>query len=62
MGWSLCLAVGRTLAETMGVDGCAGILESLNAVFSTLLAMALCVAAVFVIATAAAFTVGSDGA
>ena len=60
LGWSLSLFVGKAAAEVMGVDGCARLLDSLSAVFSTLIAVLLCVMSVFIISTAAAFTIGSD--
>lgn len=61
-GWSLCLLAGRAFAEVMGVEGCVRLLESLGMVFSTLIAVLLCVMAVFIISTAAAFTIGGAGA
>ena len=53
---------GKTLAEVMGLEGCAALLEALRMVFSTLIAVLLCVMAVFIISTAVAFTIGGDGA
>lgn len=62
IGWSLCILVGKSFAEVMGIDGCAALLDALGMVFSTLIAVLLCVMAVFIISTAAAFTIGGDGA
>ncbi len=62
LGWALCLMAGKTLAEVMGLEGCAALLEALRMVFSTLIAVLLCVMAVFIISTAVAFTIGGDGA
>ena len=58
IGWSLCLMLGKALAEAMGVDGCARLLEALREVFSTIVAVLLSMMAVFIISTAAAFMVG----
>ena len=62
LGWSLCLSAGKAFAEVMGITDCARLLEGLRMVFSTLLAVLLCVLAVFIIATAAAFTIGGEAA
>ena len=61
LGWALCLLVGKAFAEVMGIDGCVRLLESIGMVFSTLIAVLLCVMAVFIISTAAAFTIGGSG-
>ena len=58
IGWSLCLMFGKALAEAMGLDGCAGLLESLREVFATIVAVLLCLMAVFIVSTAAAFVMG----
>ena len=47
LGWSLCLFVGKALAEALGVSHCAKLLEALGTVFST-------------IAAAAAFAIGGE--
>lgn len=60
LGWSLCLFVGKALAEALGVSHCAKLLEALGTVFSTLTAVLLCVPAVLLIAAAAAFAVGGE--
>lgn len=60
LGWSLCLFVGKALAETLGVSHCAKLLEALGTVFSTLTAVLLCVPAVLLIAAAAAFAIGGE--
>ena len=60
LGWSLCLFVGKALAEALGVSHCAKLLEALGTVFSTLTAVLLCVPAVLLIATAAAFAIGGE--
>ena len=62
LGWSLCIFIGKAVAEALGVDGCAKLLEAIGTVFSTLIAVLLCVMSVFIIATAAAFTIGGDSA
>lgn len=62
MGWLLCLSLGKAAAEAMDVGGCVRVLEALTTVFSTLIAVLLCVMAVFIIASAAAFTFGGDSA
>lgn len=59
-GWSLCLLLGRAVAEAMGVDGCGRLLGALETVFSVLLAVLLCAASVLIIAAAAAFSIGGD--
>ena len=56
--WSLTIWTGRAAAQVMGLTQTAGLLESLGAVFSALLAVLLCMAAVFIICTAAAFSAG----
>lgn len=60
IGWSLCLMFGKALAEAMGIDDCARLLEALREVFSIIVAVLLCVMAVFLISTAAAFMIGGD--
>ncbi len=60
LGWSLCLFAGKALAEALGVSHCAKLLEALGTVFSTLTAVLLCVPAVLLIATAAAFSIGGE--
>ena len=60
LGWSLCLFVGKALAEALGVSHCAKLLEELGTVFSTLTAVLLCVPAVLLIAAAAAFAIGGE--
>ena len=60
LGWSLCLFVGKALAEALGVSQCAKLLEALGTVFSTLTAVLLCVPAVLLIAAAAAFAIGGE--
>ena len=60
LGWSLCLFVGKALAEVLGVSHCAKLLEALGTVFSTLTAVLLCVPAVLLIAAAAAFAIGGE--
>ena len=60
LGWSLCLFVGKALAEALGVSHCAKLLEALGTVFSTLIAVLLCVPAVLLIAAAAAFAIGGE--
>lgn len=60
LGWSLCLLVGKALAEALGVSHCAKLLEALGTVFSTLTAVLLCVPAVLLIAAAAAFAIGGE--
>jgi stage III sporulation protein AE len=60
LGWSLCLFVGKALAEALGVSHCAKLLEALGTVFSTLTAVLLCVPAVLLIAAAAAFAIGGE--
>lgn len=62
LGWSLCIFTGKAVAEALGVDGCAKLLEAIGTVFSTLIAVLLCVMSVFIIGTAAAFTIGGDSA
>ena len=59
IGWSLCLFIGKSTAEVMGLDGCAALLESLRQVFSVFIAVLLCLSAVFIICTAVVFTSGS---
>lgn len=61
LGWSLCIFIGKAVAEALGVDGCAKLLEAIGTVFSTLIAILLCVMSVFIISTAAAFTIGGGG-
>ncbi|MBQ5640220.1 MAG: hypothetical protein IIV05_00285 [Ruminococcus sp.] len=60
LGWSLCLFVGKALAEALGVSHCAKLLEALGTVFSTLTAVLLCVPAVLLIAAAAVFAIGGE--
>ena len=60
LGWSLCLFVGKALAEALGVSHSAKLLEALGTVFSTLTAVLLCVPAVLLIAAAAAFAIGGE--
>ena len=60
LGWSLCLFVGKALAEALGVSHCAKLLEALGTVFSTLTAVLLCVPAVLLIAASAAFAIGGE--
>ena len=60
LGWSLCLFVGKALAEALGVSHCAKLLEALGTVFSMLTAVLLCVPAVLLIAAAAAFAIGGE--
>ena len=60
LGWALCLFVGRALAEALGVDGCVRLLDALKEVFAALIAVLLCVMSVFIISTAAAFTIGGE--
>lgn len=56
--WSLTLWTGRAVAEVMGLYQSARLLGGLSAVFSALLAVLLCMMAVFIISTAAAFSIG----
>lgn len=58
LGWSLCLSVGSSLAQAMGIDACARLLEALREVFSVLIAVLLCAMAVFTVCTAGAFVMG----
>lgn len=60
--WALCLSAGKAFAEMMGLDGCSRLLEALGMVFSTMLAVLLCVMSALIIASAAAFAIGSDTA
>lgn len=62
MGWALCLSLGKAAAEAMDTGGCVRVLEALGTVFSTFIAVLLCVMAVFIIAAATAFTIGGDSA
>ena len=61
LGWSFCIFIGKAVAEALGIDGCAKLLEAIGTVFSTMIAVLLCVMSVFIIATAAAFTIGGEG-
>ncbi len=62
MGWALCLSLGKAAAEAMDTGGCVRVLEALGTVFSAFIAVLLCVMAVFIIAAAAAFSIGGDSA
>ncbi len=62
VGWSLCLLAGKAFAEMMGITTCAALTEALRMVFSTLLAVLLCAMSVFIIGTAAVFTIGGGSA
>ena len=53
---------GKAFAEMMGITTCAALTEALRLVFSTLLAVLLCAMSVFIIGTAAVFTIGGGSA
>ena len=56
--WQLTLWLGRAMAQSLNLSRGAGLLNGLADVFSVMLAVLLSISAVFIIATAAVFTVG----
>ena len=56
--WQLTLWLGRAMAQSLNLSRGAGLLNGLAEVFSVMLAVLLSISAVFIIATAAVFTVG----
>ena len=56
--WLVALWVGKSVAEVLGLSQCAGLLDGVGMVLSTLLAVILCVAAVYVICAALALVMG----
>ncbi|HCA04419.1 MAG TPA: hypothetical protein DEO32_00825 [Ruminococcaceae bacterium] len=52
MLWQLSMSVGKGLSETLGLNRAAALLEALASVFSAVLSVTLCVAAVYIISTA----------
>lgn len=56
--WQLTLWLGRAMAQSLNLSRGAGLLNGLADVFSVMLAVLLSISAVFIIATAAVFSVG----
>ena len=56
--WIVTLWIGKSAAEVLGLSQCAGLLNSVSAVFSTLLAVVLCVTSVYIITSATALLLG----
>lgn len=60
--WSAALYVGRLSAEVLNLPQAGRLLDGLAAVFSAMIAMLLCVTAIFIIATAVVLLTGGGGA
>lgn len=58
--WSFALSLCRTISEILGVSVPGRLLKSLSTVLSVLLAVVLCVMALFIISTALIITVGGQ--
>ena len=59
--WSLSLKTGKAAAEVMGLNQSAVLLDGIGSVFSVLIAVLLCIAAVFIISAAMVFLIGGGG-
>ncbi|WP_407724635.1 stage III sporulation protein AE [Ruminococcus sp. JL13D9] len=59
--WSLSLKTGKAAAEVMGLNQSAVLLDGIGSVFSVLIAVLLCIAAVFIISAAMIFLIGGGG-
>lgn len=60
--WVFALWLGKSAAEVLGLSQSAGLLDTLSLVFSTLLSVALCVMAVYIICAALVLVMGGGGA
>lgn len=58
--WIISLWISKATAEVMGLTQVYKLLESLSDVFSTLLAVLLCILAVYIISTALVLTIGGS--
>lgn len=56
--WIVTLWLGKSTAEVLSLNQCAKLLESVVTVFSTLLAIALCIMSVYIISTAIILIMG----
>ncbi len=56
--WQLTLFFGKSLSEALGLSGAARLLDGLSSVFSAVISVALCVAAVYIVSTAAVLLSG----
>ena len=56
--WSLALKTGKAEAEVLGLCQSAVLLEGISSVFSVIIAILLCVAAVYIISAAMIFLIG----
>ena len=56
--WSLALKTGKATAEVLGLGQSAVLLDGISSVFSVIIAVILCVAAVFIISAAMVFMIG----
>lgn len=56
--WSLALKTGKAAAEVLGLGQSAVLLDGISSVFSVIIAVILCVAAVFIISAAMVFMIG----
>lgn len=59
--WILTLWIGKSTAEVLSLTGVTKLLDSITAVFSTLLAILLCIMSVYIISTALVLMIGGGG-
>lgn len=59
--WIITLSIGKSTAEVLNLQQVQKLLESISAVFSTLLAIVLCIMSVYIISTAIILLMGGAG-
>lgn len=59
--WIITLWIGKSTAEVLNVSQVAKLLESITTVFSTLLAIVLCIMSIYIISTAIVLIIGGGG-
>lgn len=59
--WILTLWIGKSTAEVLSLAGVSKLLDSITSVFSTLLAILLCIMSVYIISTALVLMIGGGG-
>ena len=59
--WIITLSIGKSAAEVLNLQQVQKLLESISAVFSTLLAIVLCIMSVYIISTAIILLMGGAG-
>ena len=56
--WMFTLWIGKSTAEVLNLNGPAKLLENISSVFSTLIAVLLCIMSIYILSTAAVIMLG----